>query len=80
MTDGFTLMYKNLPGLQVLEHSIPSFPLLPTLSKLCYFPMVWHGRPAHPMKPKHAEFGTVTVRAKILPRTVAKGTLRRCTV
>ena len=57
MTDGFTLMYNDLPGLQVLVHSLPSFPLLQTLSKLCYFPMVWHGRPPHPMKPKHAEFG-----------------------
>ena len=57
MTDGFMLMYKDLPGLQLVVHSIPSFPLLRTLSTLCYFPMVWHGRPPHPMKPKRAEFG-----------------------
>ena len=37
MTDGFMLMYKDLPGLQVVVHSIPSFPLLQTLSTLCYF-------------------------------------------
>ena len=47
MTDGFMLMYKDLPGLQVVVHSIPSYPLLRTLSTLCYFPM----------KPKRAEFG-----------------------
>ena len=57
MTDGFMLMYKDLPGLQVVVHSIPSFPLLRTFSTFCYFPMVWHGRPPHPMKPKRAEFG-----------------------
>ena len=72
MTDGFTLMYKDLPRLQVLVHSIPSFPLLRTLSKLCYFPMVWHGRPPHPMKPKHAEFGQLRLGPKFcqaqLPR------------
>ena len=56
MTDGFILMYKDLPGLQVV---VPSFPLLRTLLTLCYFPMVWHRRPAHPMKPKRAEFGQV---------------------
>ena len=72
MTDGFTLMYKDLPGLQVLVHSLPSFPLLRTLSKLCYFPMVWHGRPPHPMKPKHAKFGQLRLGPKFcqaqLPR------------
>ena len=57
MTDGFMLMYKDHPGLQLVVHSIPSFPLLWTLSTLCYFPMVCHGRPPHPMKPKRAEFG-----------------------
>ena len=35
MTDGFMLMYKDLPGLQVVVRSIPSFPLLRTLSTLC---------------------------------------------
>ena len=71
-TNGFTLMYKDLPRLQVLVHSIPSFPVLRTLSKLCYFPMVWHGRPPHPMKPKHAEFGQLQLGPKFcqaqLPR------------
>ena len=42
---------------QVVVHSIPSFPLLRSLLTLCYFPMVWHGPPPHPMKPKCAEFG-----------------------
>ena len=72
MTDGFTLMSKDLPGLQVLEHSIPSFPLLRTLSKLCYFPMVCHGGPPHRKKPKHAEFGRLRLGPKFyraqLPR------------
>ena len=57
MTNGFMLMYKDLPGLQVVVHSIPSFPLLRTLSTLCYFWMDWHGQLPHPMKPKCAEFG-----------------------
>ena len=39
------LMYKDPPGLQLVVHPILSFPLLQTLSTLCYFPMVWHGRP-----------------------------------
>ena len=72
MTDCFMLMYKDLPALQVVVHSIPSFPLLRTLSTLCYFPMVWHGRPPHPMKPKRAEFGQLRLGPKIcqaqLPR------------
>ena len=72
MTNGFTLMYKDLPGLQVLVHSMPSFPLLRTLSKLCYFPIVWHGRPPHRTKPKHAEFGQLRLGPKFcqaqLPR------------
>ena len=57
MTDGFMLMYKDLPGLQVVVHSTPSFPLLRSSSTLCYFPMVWHGVPLHPMKPKRAKCG-----------------------
>ena len=65
MTDGFMLMYKDLPGLQVVVHSIPSFPLLRTLSTLCYFPMVWHGRPPHPMKPKRAEFGQLLLQLQL---------------
>ena len=65
MTDGFMLMYKDLPGLQVVVHSIPSFPLLRTLSTLCYFPMVWHGWPPHPMKPKRAEFGQLRLQLQL---------------
>ena len=45
MTDGFMLLYKDLPGLQVVVHSIPSFPLLLTLSTLCYFR--WFGTDGH---------------------------------
>ena len=50
----FMLMFKVLPGLQVVVHSIPSFSLLRSLSTLCY--LVWHGQPPHPKKPKRAEF------------------------
>ena len=57
MTDGFMLMYKDLPRLQGVVHSIVSFPLLRSSSTLCYFPTVWHGLPLHPMKPKPTEFG-----------------------
>ena len=35
MTDSFMPMYKDIPGLQVVVHSIPSFPLLRSLSTLC---------------------------------------------
>ena len=38
-------MYKDLLGPQVVVHSIPSFPLLRSLSTLCYFRIVWHGLP-----------------------------------
>ena len=55
MTDGFMLMYKDLPGLQVVVHSIPSYPLLRTLSTLCYFPM----------KPKRAEFGQLRLQLQL---------------
>ena len=65
MTDGFMLMYRDLPGLQVVVHCIPSFPLLRTLSTLCYFLMVWHGRPPHAMKPKRAEFGQSRLQLKL---------------
>ena len=69
MTDGFMLMYKDLPGLQVVVHSIRSFPLLRTLLTLCYFSMIWHGRPPHP---KRAEFGQLRLGPKFcqaqLPR------------
>ena len=65
MTDGFMLMYKDLPGLQVVVHSIPSFPLLRSLSTLCYFPMVWHGLPPHPMKPKCAASGQLRLGPKL---------------
>ena len=72
MTDSFMLMYDDLHGLQVLVHSIMSFPLLRTLSTLCYFPMVWQGRPPHPMKPKLVEFGQLRLGPKFfhaqLPR------------
>ena len=72
MTDGFMLMYKDLPGLQVVVHSIPSFPLFRSLLTLCYFPMVWHGLPPHPMKPKCAKFGQLGLGPKFyqaqLPR------------
>ena len=44
-------------GSEPAKQSIPSFPLLRTLLTLCNFPMVWHGRPPHPTKPKRAEFG-----------------------
>ena len=68
MTDSF----MDLPGLQVVVHSIPSFLLLRSLSTLCYFPMVWHGVPPHPTKPKHAEFGQLRLGPKFcqaqLPR------------
>ena len=57
MTNGFTLMYQDLLALHAVVHSIPSSPLLRSLSMLCYFPMVWNGLPPHPMKPKRAEFG-----------------------
>ena len=65
MTDGFMLIYKDLPRRQVVVHSIPSYPLLRTLSTLCYFPMVWHGWPPHPMKPKHAEFGQLRLQLQL---------------
>ena len=72
MTDGFMLMYKDLLGLQVVVHWKLSFPLLWSLSTLCYFPMVWHGLPPHPMKPKRAEFGQLQLGPKFcqapLPR------------
>ena len=57
MTDSFMLMYKDPPGLQVVVHSMSSFPFLRSLPTLCYFPIVWDGLPLHPLKPKHAEFG-----------------------
>ena len=57
MTNGFMLIYKELPRLQMVVHSIPSFPLLRGSSTLSYFLMVWHGLPPHPMKPKRVEFG-----------------------
>ena len=60
------LIFKDLPGLQVVVHSISSFPLLRTLSTLCYFPMVWHGRPPHPIKPKRAEFGHLDLQLQLL--------------
>ena len=50
------LMYKDLPGLQVVVHSIPIHPLLRTLSTLCYFPM----------KPKRAEFGQLRLQLQLL--------------
>ena len=56
MTDPFIFMYKDLPGLQVVVHSLPSFPLLRSLPTLCYFLMLWHRLPPHPMKPKRAKF------------------------
>ena len=59
MTDGFMLIYKDLLGLQVVVHSTPSFPLLRSSLTLCYFLMVWHELPLHPMKPKRAECGHV---------------------
>ena len=65
------LMYKDLPGLQVVVHSIPSFPLLRSLSTLCYFPMVWHGLPPHPMKPKRAEFGQLQLGPKFCQAQVS---------
>ena len=84
MTDGFTLMYNDLPELQMRLHSIPSLPLLRTLSKLCYFPMVWHGRPPHPMKPKHAGFGQLRLGPKFchaqLPRAHLAVVLLRTSV
>ena len=71
MIDGFMLIYKDLPGPQVVVHSTPSFPLLRTLSTLCYFPMVWNGRPPHPMKPKCAEFGQLRLQLQLqLPQNL----------
>ena len=55
MTDGFMLMYKDLPGLQVVVYSIPSYPLLWTLSTLCYLPM----------KPKPAELGQLRLQLQL---------------
>ena len=47
MHDGFMLMYKDHPVLQVLVHSTSSFPLLRSSPTLCYFMMVWNGLPVH---------------------------------
>ena len=41
MTDGFMLMYKDLPGLQVVVHSIPSYPLLRDLVDVVLLPDGW---------------------------------------
>ena len=48
MTDGFMLMYKDLPGLQVVVHSIPSFPLLRSLSTLLPATLALHARESPP--------------------------------
>ena len=64
VTDGFMLMHKDPPGLQVVVHSVPSFPLLRNSSTLCYFLVVWRGLPLHPMKPKRAEFGELQLGPK----------------
>ena len=77
LTDGFMLMYKDPPGLQVLVHSMPSFPLLRSSSTSSSFPMVWA---TSPNEAQACRIWTVTVRAKNLPRTVAEGTLCRCPV
>ena len=65
MTEGLLLMYKDLPGLQVVVHSVQSFPPLWNLSTLCQLPIVWHGLPPHPMKAKRAEFGQLRLGPKI---------------
>ena len=56
------LMYKDLPGLQVVVHAIPSFPLLRNSPTLCYFQMVLHGSPP---QPKRGEFGHLRPGPKI---------------
>ena len=50
MTDGFMLMYKDLPGPQVVVHSIRSFPLLRSLSTLCqqHLRFMQENRPLQP--------------------------------
>ena len=50
MTDGFMLMYKDLPNLQVVVHSIRSFPLLRSLSTLCqqHLRFMQENRPLQP--------------------------------
>ena len=84
MNDGFMLMCMDPPRLQVVVHSTPSFPLLPTSSTLCYFPMVWHGLPLHLMKPKRAEFGQLKLGPKFceapLPRAHLSGGLFKTSV
>ena len=84
MIDGFMLMCMDPPGLQVVVHSTPSFPLLPTSLTLCYFPMVCHRLPLHPIKCKHAEFGEVRLGPKFcqapLPTAHLAGVLFKTSV
>ena len=80
MTDGFMLMHKDLPRLQVVFALYTEFSTFVELVEDVLLPNGLARSAASPNEAQACQIGTVMIRAKILPGTVAKGTLGRCTV
>ena len=70
------LMYKELPGLQVVVHSSTFL----EMSDVVLRPNGLARTAASPNEAQACQIWTATVRAKILPSTIFKGTLGHCAV